>query len=1760
MKKAKKLFLFMFLMFAVLFSVVGIVSQKADMVLAAETATVQILGNEISDGYYTISSNNFTAVEEGDDWQIHFDADSSELVLRNLNLETDREVNFIGLFSNNSFRIVLENSNFGSNLNSICCSDGETTIELIGTNKITRGKRGIYVVNGGTLKLEGDGSLEISCDEGIMLASANTAITVSADISIYSKNRAVILANGIRIRGDGRLELCSENSSEAVYVGGDLNIRDANLEIININPNSDLAYVLYSERTVSITDSKLNIYCSGSTPKTFFGLYSKGNLTVKNGEVFVENGFEGSQGVYCGGTATVDGGFIDYLSYAEKFDVVSGNIIYGGTNYSVGELARINSQDYVLVPENKTLIIPEENTVAIDNALKLSSGASIINNGKIINNGTFILGSGAYIENNGEIVDNGVITVEGVKHIHSLTKKCYYNDVKGEHCLENVCADCPIGYIERSTEPHEYKYTSEDNVITEYCSACGYINTCTFEIENNYVYDGKTKTIVVSGAFEGNVTIDVEYYRNMDGSYEKISEADVVKTGDYFVKAVVREKDTYYQSNFTISPKTLTVTGAYADSKDYDGNTSVYLNEIYLSGAVSGDDVILSAEKANVSSADAGYYNKVVLSGITVSGEDGANYIINSSVEAPVCDSWGDEADLRIYPLSIYINAEDQTVVLNDTLDQTKWFIDDYYREALLEGHSIAYVMLVGDTSKSTSFGTVVPENAVIVDENGKDVTNNYSIFYNSAKLVVVCPDHDEFKNGFCVVCNGYEQPKVDTGDDPEWTYDDVYIVSNSGQLYWIAEYVNNVNNEINVRLACDIVVNNDLDENPRPWIPIMNFYGVFDGNFKTVSGLYVSSEKDQVGMFGGGGYSYGTIKNLNLSDSYFKGTNYVGGIGGYHAGTISNCSVDGNVVVIGNNYVGALTGYLAGTAENCYAYAPVLIGSYNSSYATVTNCYYLSETETEDGGKTAGQFANGEVAYLLQSGVVGEDIYDDDWNYIETIVHEIWGQEIGVDALPVLGGKKVYYVTDCEDNHIYSNINGVVHADLNEYGYCKSCQVKITGASISVGSSLTMSYQAIVYDNTIISEGQKIAMQFTMNGKTVIVYGVESVDGKTYIFDFEGIAPQNMTRIIDAVLVVVDENGTVVKSLASKTGYSVKENAQKLLELYPDDTYLVKLVTDMLVYGAAAQNYKNYNTDDLANAGITTAPSEKLPSADENIKSIVNADGVTIGDVYFVSATVWFDNVNKIGIKLSTAENAKLCVNGKEVLLESSIYYTDAILATEFDKIFTFELYEGETLVQTFRYSVSSYVYSMMNKTENGETSDMANLARALYRYGFSAKAYQHISNSTSCVLEKANSYEWANDYSICTAKGFCKYCQKEASKTVTATYSNEKIIAEFVGDGFERQEINLTDATNMTNEQLQISVSTLLNNGVTDIKLTANTDTDLAVVSSAINSTDKLVNLTVKGVTNIASHAFFGNDKIVSVSFPDVINVDNFSFMNCYSLKNVHIPKAEGIGQKAFQNTSLESIFSHRVTSIGSSAFYNCSSLESITLPLVTTISSYAFASCDSLKEVNIPNAVSINLNAFQGCAALESIEFPQVTSINSYAFSGCASLKNINIFNATIIGEYAFNDCIGLVEVSFPNATTIGECAFIACNALESISLPVATTIGKSAFMICSSLKKVDLPQAKNIDESAFMSCDSLTEVYLPEATSIGEYAFRKCSKIDLVTLTAEGTIFVDANAFDTGDGIDLILNPDKAVDVDFETNTWNGLTFKSIALEG
>jgi hypothetical protein len=156
--------------------------------------------------------------------------------------------------------------------------------------------------------------------------------------------------------------------------------------------------------------------------------------------------------------------------------------------------------------------------------------------------------------------------------------------------------------------------------------------------------------------------------------------------------------------------------------------------------------------------------------------------------------------------------------------------------------------------------------------------------------------------------------------------------------------------------------------------------------------------------------------------------------------------------------------------------------------------------------------------------------------------------------------------------------------------------------------------------------------------------------------------------------------------------------------------------------------------------------------------------------------------------------------------------------------------------------------------------------------------------------------------------------------------------------------------------------------------------------------------------------------------------------------------------------------------VTSIGESAFFNCSSLTEITIPnSVTSISNYAFCGCSALTEVTIPNSVtSIDFGVFFGCNSLTDITIPNsVTSIGGDAFSGCSSLKSVTIPDSvTSIGSTAFQSCSSLTSVTIPDSvTSIDISAFDYCYSLISITIPESVThISSSAFSCCYKLVEV------------------------------------------------------------------------------------------------
>ena len=171
--------------------------------------------------------------------------------------------------------------------------------------------------------------------------------------------------------------------------------------------------------------------------------------------------------------------------------------------------------------------------------------------------------------------------------------------------------------------------------------------------------------------------------------------------------------------------------------------------------------------------------------------------------------------------------------------------------------------------------------------------------------------------------------------------------------------------------------------------------------------------------------------------------------------------------------------------------------------------------------------------------------------------------------------------------------------------------------------------------------------------------------------------------------------------------------------------------------------------------------------------------------------------------------------------------------------------------------------------------------------------------------------------------------------------------------------------------------------------------------------------------------------------------------------------------------------------VTSIGSSAFSNCSSLTSVVIPdSVTSIGYFAFDSCGSLTSVEIPDSV---------------------TSIGYFAFPSCNSLTGIWV---DADNTAYCSDEQGVLYNK--NKTTLIQApgGITECTIADSV-----TSIGYNAFLNCRSLTSVVIPNSvTSIGYHAFWDCSGLTSVVIPDSvTSIGDYAFYNCSSLSHLVYT-------------------------------------------------
>lgn len=598
---------------------------------------------------------------------------------------------------------------------------------------------------------------------------------------------------------------------------------------------------------------------------------------------------------------------------------------------------------------------------------------------------------------------------------------------------------------------------------------------------------------------------------------------------------------------------------------------------------------------------------------------------------------------------------------------------------------------------------------------------------------------------------------------------------------------------------------------------------GVCGYNSSTITNCYnkgvVDGTADRASSFGGVcGCNLGILTNC-YNTGIVKGHEWVGGVSGENSGTIINCNNEGKVsgteyyvggvsgenkktitncyntgIVSGQSYVGGVNGYnINGTIINCNAtgevngtdsYVGGVIGR-NLNKGTITNCYYDSTiytgaaigddngTTTKVEGKATEQYRTGEVAYLLQESQTDTEI--------------IWGQTIGKDTYPTLGGAKVYKnatYNGCKGkpgdavSYAYSNTEKNTygdHPDADNDGKCDDCGqyidgigAKLAGYSLSLTGNIGVNFY-MELSNDVVND-ESAYMNFTLpNGTTSKVYvsGTHE-DGSTattdttvkdgvtyYVFTCE-VAAKEMTSDIQAQM--IGNNGEKKGTVHT---YTVKEYADYILSHMSADESLtsratIQLVKGMLNYGGAAQKYFGYKTDKLASDGLTlTGAVFNDTSIINNITNDANKASVTHDNakVTFKSAYLSLNSTTDLCVYVQFADDVtvkedmfaiwcntdQISKDQYEVtkVNEENCYKITlhGMKASMLNEKYAFYVELSDTEYAELAYGADSYAYTVMSSACDNinNIESLREVVKALYAYGICARNYESYKNEGS-------------------------------------------------------------------------------------------------------------------------------------------------------------------------------------------------------------------------------------------------------------------------------------------------------------------------------------------------------------------------------------------------------------------------------------------
>ena len=253
--------------------------------------------------------------------------------------------------------------------------------------------------------------------------------------------------------------------------------------------------------------------------------------------------------------------------------------------------------------------------------------------------------------------------------------------------------------------------------------------------------------------------------------------------------------------------------------------------------------------------------------------------------------------------------------------------------------------------------------------------------------------------------------------------------------------------------------------------------------------------------------------------------------------------------------------------------------------------------------------------------------------------------------------------------------------------------------ASLNGGVDLSLLYFVSLAEGEDIAD---YAVRFTHGEKVVTVDSYTELYGH-YIFAYTGITPQCMGDAIKAEILKGED------AVAVKPEFSVKQYAAEYKEKFGESAFIDKL----LVYGAAAQVYTGYNTENLVTELVL--PEGEYDKNDTLRDTTDNTDE----DYRFTAAGMRFDYVNRLYVDFTAESLEGVTVKFNDyavtefVSLGGGKYraYSDAISLTDLNQRTTITISVGENVLSTIDYNACAYIEAKWKSD-----APLGNLVKALY------------------------------------------------------------------------------------------------------------------------------------------------------------------------------------------------------------------------------------------------------------------------------------------------------------------------------------------------------------------------------------------------------------------------------------------------------------